>query len=116
MGIAKDIDGKKYIYTPQIMLHADASSDDIFKALLVLHRVVYELGRYVEGSNMGFDAGQGAGGDSHIVQIVKVSHRYYKESISNIRDRLVAVDWDITRFTFGSIHKRIEILPSAKSA
>ena len=114
VGVEENVGGKKFIYTPQIMLHADATAEDTFRSLVVLHRVVHEMQGHTKIKSADTDA---SGSDdekidnvSEVVEPVELAYRYYKENIFSITEKLTRANWDISRFTFGSIGKRIEPL------
>ena len=117
VGVVRRNLGKIYVYTPQIMLHADATSEDTFRSLMVLHRIVHELKNCTEDiENVSSQLGHhdtdidGIDDTIEIIGIVEKSLKFYKENVSLLIDRLIAGNWDMSRFTFGSITKRIEFI------
>ena len=117
VGVSRKNDGKNYVYTPQIMLHADATSEDTFRSLIVLHRVVHELKSRTEDIgeyefHWGHPERNNGDADNvkEILEIIDKSHKYYKENVSILTERFIAANWDLSRFTFGSIAKRIDFV------
>ena len=119
VGVLRRNRRKYYVYTPQILLHTDATPEDTFRSLLVLHRVVYELKKRTEDIDDAFQLNSYERGvddediATELIEIVQKSQEYLKENMSFLMHRLIAAQWDVNRFTFGSISKRIEFSDDA---
>ena len=116
VGVVRKFKGVKYLYSPQILLHSTASSTDIFRALVVVHRVIHELSLRTDPSdfrNENENVNQnGTTGiiDTMMFEILSKAYDFQKLNFQVILERLNNSGWDTTRFTFGTIMNRIEYL------
>lgn len=122
VGVVCRIDGKHYIFTPQVMLHTSAKSADIFKALIVVCRIRHELKSDTQDCDWSLfmkskSQIKSASSDSKphnllssngLVDIVSKAYIFQQSSTPLIIDQFNSSGWDMGRFTFGTIANRIE--------
>jgi hypothetical protein len=130
IGIARQLGGKHYVYTPQVMLQASATSVDIFRSLVVVHRIVYEVNKYTAACNwksfmkpaLGHTFIMNRNVNSHvnvvspseIVDIVEKAYSFQTKYVSLIMDLFDLSGWDLSRFTFGTVVNRVSVLAPGK--
>ena len=126
------VKGYPVILSPQILLHVDAKPIDVFQALIAVHRIIYEFCLMSE-SVTAWKAGQAlknyrnqfklsSSKDEKDVEVLEKLHldsenlllqsikasEYAKANNSLIYDLLVDAEWDMSRFTFGTLSKRVK--------
>lgn len=121
---AQSEDGLIYpvIIVPEILLRVDADAEDIFRALMVVHRISFDFRRRSVPltAAQAMDAKRrlprvrhellptlGYGGDD-MWEAVRAAYEYEQQHRNDVLQLLQAAGWDTGRFMFGSIRRRVE--------
>jgi hypothetical protein len=104
-----------YEYIPQILLKEDASSDDIFRSLVIVNRIVHNIesitrpyrsqstilsiGKLNQESLMSVDT---------IVKIIRDGYEFESNNIEYIKDILKSCGWDLKMHMYGDIKLRVD--------
>lgn len=71
---------------------------------------MYEIDQITSSSNDWNVLEEAENGSSDLMlEIVKRAQQFHKDNISELTKRFITAKWDMSRFTFGSIGKRIDI-------
>jgi hypothetical protein len=113
LGVIREVCGVGYrVFTPQVLLQSSAQSTDIFRSLVVVHRALYELEKRTEMCQCeGFvdsDDGSDDASDRLAAEILSAARDFESKYMSTVTKHLTAAGWNLDRFTFGSIRKRVE--------
>lgn len=122
IGIARQTEGRHYVYTPQILLQASASTVDVFRSLVVVHRIVYEVNRrtdecdwkhftkrlFEDRVSRNSSSNVDAMSTRELIDIVEKAYTFQSRSVSALMELFSLSGWDMTRFTFGTIADRVE--------
>lgn len=112
--------GEEVEITPQLVLHKEAKQVDIFRALVVIHRILYKFqkaslpidpnhkrktsidrNKKIELESLGL-------GPSDLMLMVREAYSYEREYRRSISNYLELAGWDVSRFMFGTIKRRAE--------
>ena len=99
------INGSPIIFKPSILLHKDASPFDVFRGLIIVHKILVDVEKLTASSDgshsIKFD-------DDTLINIVNNGYKFEKENLRLIVNNLRASGWDMSKFMFGNIRRRVE--------
>ncbi|KAJ1428513.1 vitamin B6 photo-protection and homoeostasis-domain-containing protein [Ochromonadaceae sp. CCMP2298] len=128
------VKGIPVVLEPEVLLHKNATSKDIFRAMIVVNRLSYNFGMLSEPISVANAAaplqrlplssdtleqssmstteqqmldGIGLGKDA-LFDMVTAAYSYETENLASITDHLQAAGWITDRFMFGNIKHRVE--------
>jgi hypothetical protein len=91
----------QYIIQPQILLHKTGQGKDLFRAFILLHRLLYLL---QQQSNQG----QTTSFESYLAQCLVDATAFEYDHGDDIVTLLEKSGWDMHRYAFGSLRIRVE--------
>lgn len=118
--------GFPVVISPQILLHQQASQQDIFRALIILNKVLRDLMHHSEPltaaklykalkhthqnttMDLQYELQQHQLDDEHVYQILKNAFVFETQRSPAIYAILTNAGWDMNRFSYGAIQKRVE--------
>ena len=105
LSIWRNVDGVGYrVFTPQVLLHSSAEPRDLFRALIVVHKTVYELKKETTecgNKSISIDGDSDETARKLAMDIVRRAYTFQKYETPKIIDNLVAGGWNMDRYTFG---------------
>jgi hypothetical protein len=104
LSVRRNVDGVGCrIFTPQVLLHSSAEPRDIFRALIAVHKTIFELKK--ETTECGNKSIAFEDSDEKVrklvLDIVQRAYTFQKNETPKIIDHLVASGWNMDRYTFG---------------
>ena len=116
------INGVPVLLTPEALLHVNASSFDVFRAIIIVHRILmdfenstktitstdawkiiktYKKGKEPELDNIGLSS-------DILIEMIGNGYNFEKKNLRNIINLLRTAGWDMGKFLSGTIKKRVE--------
>lgn len=116
------VNGVPILLTPEALLHVNASSFDVFRAIIIVYRILmdYEnsteaitptdawkiIKTYKKGKEPQLDD-NGLSSDN-LTQMITSGYDFEKKNLRNIINLLRTAGWDMGKFLSGTIKKRVE--------
>ena len=116
------VNGVPILLTPEALLHVNASSFDVFRAIIIVHRILMDF----ENSTEQISASDAwniikkykKGKEPHLNEIglasenlnqmIASGYNFEKKNLRNIINLLRTAGWDVGKFLCGTIKKRVE--------
>ncbi len=99
------INGSPIMFKPSILLHKDASPFDVFRGLIIVHKILFEVEKLAVSSD---EARSIDLDDETLINIVNNGYKFEKENLRLIVNNLRVSGWDMSKFMFGNIRRRVE--------
>lgn len=94
--------GSPLLFKPSILLHKDATPFDVFRALVIVHKVLVDVEKLASSNNnISFN-------EETLINIVNNGYKFEKENLRIIVNSLRTSGWDMSKFMFGNIRRRVE--------
>lgn len=94
---------------PRVLLRKEASSADIFRSLVVVHRALY-LSKLAK-ENTASDASAGghpvANGEDRLNRLLMEAYAYEQQSLSALLQDMGRGGWDTSKFFYGAVSNRV---------
>ena len=118
--------GKRLRLVPQVLLRKEASASDIFRALVVVHRALFDFSSSSlssssssssaasrpplseEDKSVDAGAGEEAATASFLDGLVREAQKYEKRESELLLASMAKAGWDTTKFTYGAVSDRVQ--------
>jgi hypothetical protein len=106
---SKTINGQEYIFTPQILLRQNATHHDIFRALLITNRLVYNIQTIFSNHNSTNSSHVINPTDNRVlIQLIQEAYTIEQNYIVSVESLLQLCGWDLSKFMYGDIKTRVD--------
>ena len=125
----RSVEGVPIIFTPQILLHYNATQFDVFRASFIVRKILHDFKgnsvdinvtsvgaklqkigventdieeysrNFLEATNLGCDG---------LLAMLENAKNYEKKNMRDCINLLRTAGWDVSKFTFGTLRTRVE--------
>lgn len=127
--ILRSVQGLPIIFSPQILLHVNATQFDVFRASFIVRKILHEFQELSEEINVTsvsaklskLDAANtemseyskqtlpsvGLGTEG-LLEMIKSAKVFEKKNLRDCVNLLRTAGWDVSKFTYGTLRTRVE--------
>jgi hypothetical protein len=127
--VLRSVGGVPVIFSPQILLHVNATQFDVFRASFIVRKLLHEFKTMSEAilvSSVGpkisklnsknTEIGEFSGqilqsiglGSEGLLAMIKNAKIFEKKNMRDCVNLLRTAGWDVSKFTFGTLRTRVE--------